>query len=82
MPGARVDLDRRDGRVMHIVAAPGNDAAPSLSVTFSGPEQRDEVAMALRALAVPHTGAPEPPPEPPSAGGLLDVPTDDEAGDE
>jgi hypothetical protein len=80
MEGARAEMDRRDGRVMHIVAQHGGDAAPSLSVTFSGPEQRDEVAMAIRVLAVPPTAPKEPEPE--TAGGLLDVPTDDEAPDE
>jgi hypothetical protein len=78
MPGARAELDRRDGRVMHIVAALGGDAAPSLSVTFGSPEQRDEVAMAIRQLAAGAVAAAEA-----AAGGEgeEEQPTDDEAGD-
>jgi hypothetical protein len=76
MPGARVDLDRRDGRAMHITAALGGKAAPSLNVTLEGPEQRDEVALAIRQLA--SAAAPAGAGAAGGDAGPLEAPTDDE----
>jgi hypothetical protein len=74
MAGALVVLDRRDGRAMHVTAALGGDAAPSLSVTLEGPEQRDEVALAIRQLAT----AAAPGDAAGGAAGPVEAPTDDE----
>ena len=70
--GCRCELDRRDPGLMTVVAAHGGEAAPSLSITFESPEERDVVAMAIRVLSSGKTSWE------PQMPGPDDVPTDDE----
>ena len=73
MAGALVELDRRDPAEMRIVAAHGGDAAPSITVSFESPEERDVAAIAIRLLAAGKLELEEVVPHGPN-----DVPTDDE----
>ena len=72
VPDVLVDLDRRDGRMLTVRSPFGGDAAATLIVHLGSPEQRDDVALALRQLS---RGAAFVPAIESDAGA---VPTDDE----